>query len=79
MKPHYQKGALKEGNNGYVSLGNMTGLGLKDKRDLKRLVDAENKDRKRLYEEVAKALKIDPSLTNRVAETFAEKWQESVR
>ena len=79
MKPYYQKGMLKEGNNGYVSLGNISGLGLKEKRNLNGLVDAENKDRKTLYAEVAKALKIDPSQTNRVAETFAKEWQESVR
>ena len=79
MKTYYQKGALKEGNDGYVSLGNTKGLGLKEKRNLKSLVGAENKDRKTLYGEVAKALKIDPSQTNRVAETFAKEWQESVR
>jgi hypothetical protein len=52
MKPYYQKGTLKEGNNGYVSLGKTSGLGLKEKRDLNALVDAENRDRKTLYVEV---------------------------
>ncbi len=53
-------------------------LNLKEKRDLKNLVEAENKDRKRLYAEVAKALDIDPSQTEKVAKIFADKWQESV-
>lgn len=77
MKPYYQKGMLKEGNDGYVSLGNVQALGLKEKRDLKGLVDAENNDRKTLYLEVAKALKIDPGQIGRVAEIFAKEWQKS--
>ena len=82
MKPYYKKGTLKEGNNGYVSLGKTGGLGLKEKRDLKALVDAENKDRKTLYVEVAKALKVHPidaAQINKVAEIFAKEWQKSVR
>ncbi len=82
MKPYYQKGMLKEGNNGYVSLANTGGLGLKEKRDLNALVDAENSDRKTLYVEVAKALKVHPidsAQINRVAEIFAKEWQKSVR
>jgi len=82
MKPHYQKGTLKEGNNGYVSLGKTTGLGLKEKRDLNALVDAENKDRKTLYVEVAKALKVHPidsAQIDKVAKIFAKEWQKSVR
>ena len=76
MKPFYQKGAIKEGGNGYVSAGNIAGLGLKEKRDLKGLIDAENNDRKSLYHEVAKALKIDVSQVNKIAEIFAKEWQK---
>jgi len=79
MRPFYQKGMLKEGNDGYVSLGNAAGLGLKEKRDLNNLVSAENNDRRQLYLEVAKALKIDPSQVNRVAEIFAQEWQKPAR
>jgi hypothetical protein len=79
MKPFYGKGMLKEGNNGYVSIGSTGGLGLKDKRNLKALVDAENSDRRSLYSEVAKALKIDPSQTGKIAGIFAKEWQKSVK
>lgn len=75
-KPYSQKGMLKEGNDGYVVLGKTKGLGLKEKRNLKSLVDAENRDRKKLYAEVAKALKIDSSQISKIAESFAKKWQE---
>jgi hypothetical protein len=79
MKPFYQSGALQEGGNGFVSLGKTEGLGLKEKRDLKNLVDAENGDRQTLYGEVAKALKIDPGQTSKIAEIFAKEWQKSVK
>ena len=76
MKPFYQKKLLSEGDNGYVSIASTQGLGLKEKRDLNSLVSAENSDRKQLYSEVAKALKIDASQVNRVAEIFAKEWQK---
>jgi len=79
MKPYYAKGAVVENNSGYVSLGNTQALDLKEKRDLNALVTAENSMRKQLYEEVAKALKIDPSQVNRIAEIFAKEWQKPAR
>jgi hypothetical protein len=79
LKPYYEKGALKEGGNGYLSVANTAGLNLKEKRDLNGLVDAENRDRKTLYSAVAKALKIDPSQIDRIARIFAKEWQKPVR
>ncbi|MBW1667783.1 MAG: DUF1318 domain-containing protein, partial [Deltaproteobacteria bacterium] len=54
-------------------------LNLKQKRNLKSLISAENRYRKQLYAEVARALNIDPSQINKVAEIFAKEWQKSVR
>ena len=79
LKPFYEKGMLVEGNDGYLSIGNTQGLGLKEKRDLNALVDAENSDRRTLYAEVAKALNIDASQIPKVAEIFAKEWQKPVR
>ncbi|MFC1821260.1 DUF1318 domain-containing protein [Thermodesulfobacteriota bacterium] len=79
MKPYYAKGALSEGANGYVSSTGAQGLSMKEKRDLNNLVNAENRDRKTLYQEVARALKIDASQVSRVATIFAKEWQRSVR
>ncbi len=78
LKPYYQKGMLQEGDDGYLSMVDVN-LGLKEKRDLKALVDAENNDRKTLYAEVAKALVIDSSQINRVAEVFAKEWKKPIR
>ncbi len=79
LRPYYQKGILKEGDDGYVTLESDASLNLKEKRDLKNLVSAENQDRRALYAEVAKALKIDPNQTEKVAEIFAKEWQKTVR
>lgn len=79
MKPFYEKGMLREGGDGYVHIGDTGGAGLKEKRDLKAMADAENQTRRQLYEEVARALKIDTSQTGRIAEIFAKEWQKSVR
>jgi len=76
MKPYYEKGLLKEQDDGYLTLTGAEKLGLKERRDVKNLVEAENEDRKTLYREVAKALNIDPSQVDRVAEIFAKEWQE---
>ncbi len=79
MKPFYAKGAVVENSSGYVSLGNTQTLDIKEKRDLNALVTAENSMRKQLYEEVAKALKIDLSQVSRVGEIFAKEWQKPAR
>ena len=78
LKPHFKSGVLAEGADGYVTLANAGALNLKDKRDVAGLVDAENKDRRVLYQEVAKALKIEPSQTDRVAAIFADEWKKSL-
>jgi hypothetical protein len=77
LKPHYRSGVLHEGDDGYLSLKDTQALGLRERRNLNTLVDAENRDRNRLYQEVGKALNIDPSQTDRIAEIFAREWQES--
>lgn len=76
LKPYYQKSVLEEGDDGYLSITDTDGLNLKEKRDLKILVKAENDDRKALYEEVAKALGIDPGQVDKIAEIFAKEWQK---
>lgn len=79
LTPFYQKNVLNEGDDGYLSAVNAGGLNLKEKRDLNSLVDAENSDRRTLYAEVAKALKIEPSQIEKIAEIFAKEWKKPVR
>jgi hypothetical protein len=78
-KPYFGKGMIKEGDDGYVRVAHTDGLNLKQKSELKKLVKAENEDRKSLYEEVAKALKVNPitpEQIDKIARIFAEEWQE---
>lgn len=77
LKSFYQKGLLKENSDGFVSIQDESGLDLKQKRTLRSLIDAENGDRKTLYTEIAKALKIDPSQTAKIGEIFAKEWQKT--
>ncbi len=79
LTPYYRKGALREGDNGFLSVADAGGLNLKEKRDLNGLVDAENGDRRTLYAEVAKALKIESNQVGRIAEIFAKEWKKPVR
>ncbi len=79
LKPYLLRGVVKENPNGYISLGNTTGLSLKEQRNLKVLIGAENRDRDALYTEVAKALNIDPAEKSKVAEIFAREWMKSLK
>ena len=79
LKPFYAGGSLIEKSDGFVGEGPSDHLTLKDRRQLKGLIDAENRDRRKLYQEVATALSIDPSQTGRIGEIFAEEWKKTVR
>ncbi len=76
LKPYYKKGMIIEGDDGYLKEGNLKGLSLREKRDLKAMISAENRDRRALYQEVARALKIDPSQVDRVGRIFAKEWKK---
>ena len=79
IKPYYAQGMLREGDDGFVSIAKTEGLNLKQQRDLKAMVEAENNDRRRLYDAVAKALNIDPNQIGWVGEIFAKEWQKTAR
>lgn len=77
MKSFYIQKVFAESDSGYVVEGDMNKLDLKTRRLAKKLMEAENADRKALYKEVATALKIDPGQLNQVEEIFAKQWQKS--
>ena len=79
LKPFYAGGSLVERSDGFVAEGNTDQLNLKDKRSLKGLIEAENRDRASLYREVAAAMNIDASQAGRIGEIFAAEWKKSVR
>ncbi len=75
--PYFKAGNIGENNQGFLALRNVSGLSVKQRARLNKLVKAENKDRKTLYAEVAKALNIAPDQVSRVGKIFANKWHET--
>lgn len=77
LVPYFNAGNIGEDNRGFLSLRNVSGLSVKQRARLNKLVKAENKDRQILYAEVAKALQIAPDQVSRVGKIFAKKWHET--
>jgi uncharacterized protein YdbL (DUF1318 family) len=76
LKPFYDKGNIGENNTGLLEIRDVAGLNLKEKADLNRLVDMENKDRKALYTEIMKANKFGPEVLPQIQKIFANSWRE---
>jgi len=76
--PFLERGSIGEGNTGLLELRDWEALSLPDKAQAKRLLEAENKDRVGLYDEVAKALQINPDQMERLQKIFAKEWQGTV-
>ncbi len=77
LKPFLERGAVGEAYNGMLVIKNAAVLSLKERAVVKRLVDAENRDRKGLYQAVAGALKVPPSEISRLQQIFAQEWQKT--
>jgi uncharacterized protein YdbL (DUF1318 family) len=77
LKPYYDRGALGETNQGLVEQRDTEGLNLKEKAELKRLADDENKDRMELYSEIIKANEYGKEVMPQVQKIFANSWRES--
>lgn len=77
LVPFFQKGAIGEGRTGLVEIRDDSNLTPAEKKDVKSLVEAENRDRRALYQEVAKSMNISSDQINKVQRIFARKWQQS--
>ncbi len=76
LKPFYDKGNIGESNMGLLETKELTGLNLKEKADLSRLIDQENKERRDLYTEIMKANKFGPDVLPQIQKIFANSWRE---
>ncbi|RKY17879.1 MAG: hypothetical protein DRP90_06240 [Planctomycetota bacterium] len=74
----YDKGNVGEKIDGYLAIRNFDGLNIKQKALLKKLVNAENADRKAVYKLVAKLNKV-PDQVSKVAAIFAKKWRDAAK
>jgi hypothetical protein len=75
LVPFYKAGRVCIAGNGYLKLANTGGMPMAQLAGLKRLVAADNQDRKRLYQEVTKALKLPAGETGKVQQIFASYWR----
>ena len=79
LVPYFDAGRIGIGNDGNVQILKEDGLSLQERSILRKAVADENKDRKDLYAEVAKAMNIDASKVGDVQRIFAAQWIDSAR
>ncbi|GBE38277.1 hypothetical protein BMS3Bbin08_00880 [bacterium BMS3Bbin08] len=74
IKPYMDSANVGIANDGLLDIRSTDGLNLKKKAELKRLIEAENKDRNALYKEIAKANNFPPDKVTEIKEIFAKSW-----
>ncbi len=74
LKPHLRSGAVGIAADGMLAVRDPSSLNVRDQAQVRRLVDAENGDRRQLYQEIAKANSLDAAAVARIQAIFAETW-----
>lgn len=74
LEPYLNSGNVGIAADGLLAIRGTDGLNLKQRAELNRLVDAENKDRMRLYQEIARANGF-PEKAQEVQSIFAKSWR----
>ena len=74
LQPLLQGGQLGLGADGLLAIRDLAGLDLRSRSQAKRLVEEENNDRLRLYQEIARANDF-PDKADEVKAIFAESWR----
>ncbi len=77
LKPFLERGFVGETADGFLVLRDPKALSLKERAQLKRLIEAENRDREALYREVMRALGVAPRDLTRIKRIFAREWQRT--
>ncbi len=73
LKPFYANGSVGMTNNGLVAVRDLNAVPLKNRKKVSGLVAEENRDRKELYREIARANK-HPEWEADIRSTFASRW-----
>ncbi len=79
LRAYYQAGQVGINKDGFLEVRGTAGLGLPQVANLKRLVDADNAARRQLYDEVAKALGLQPGQVSQVRQIFAKQWRDKAQ
>lgn len=78
LAPFYTSGAVGIANNGELRVRDQKMVPLKDRNNLNSLVSKENRDRKALYREIARA-NGHPEWEAEISQTFARRWVDNAR
>jgi uncharacterized protein YdbL (DUF1318 family) len=76
LKPFLQEGRVGIGKDGMLAVRNLDGVPLRDQATIRRLVEAENRDRSSLYREIAEANDFGSDRIPDIQKIFAETWIE---
>jgi uncharacterized protein YdbL (DUF1318 family) len=79
IKPFMDGGNAGINKDGLLEIRSSTGLGLRDRADLKQLLEAENRDREALYVEIARANNIPGEKVADIRRIFANSWRDKAR
>lgn len=79
IKPYMDRGNVGIAQDGLLAIRGSDGLSLKERAEIKQLVDAENRDREALYAEIAKANNIPQENVPRIKSIFAKSWVDQAR
>jgi uncharacterized protein YdbL (DUF1318 family) len=73
LKPFYENGGVGMTNGGLIEVRDLSVVALRDRKTAKTLVAEENRDRKALYKEIARA-NGQPEWEADIRKTFAKRW-----
>lgn len=79
IKPFMDRGNVGIAQDGLLAIRNTDGLSLKERAEIKQLVDAENRDREALYAEIAKGNNIAQESIPKIKSIFAKSWIDQAR
>ncbi|MBF0368304.1 MAG: YdbL family protein [Magnetococcales bacterium] len=75
LRPFFHSGAVGIDKRGDLTVRSESGLSLKDRSRLRRLIKADNQDRESLYREIAQA-NGHPEWNSDIRDRFARQWRE---
>ncbi|HZD41301.1 MAG TPA: YdbL family protein [Terriglobales bacterium] len=79
IKPFMDRGNIGITRDGLLAVRTTEGLSLKERAEVRQLVEAENRDRESLYVEIAKANNIAQQEVPRIKRIFARSWIEQAK
>jgi len=74
LKPYLDQARVGIGKDGMLTVRDLEGVPLRDQATVRRLVEAENRDREILYQEISKANKFGAERVDDIRTIFAETW-----